>query len=273
MTPTLSRVLLGALVLTSAACSDPATAPRDASELTPQEARTLAFGVTAAGSDYVEGLAWDDGSAASASFATAAGSGVVAQSPGGPGPMGGPGGGWGWGLWWGRHRPGIHGTTTTTVERTMPCPQAGTTRRVTKITSTVDTVARRGTLSTESTETPSQCAFTVDSLNAVLTTIAQPRTVITITGTPSLVTKTSSSYTWSPPPGSNGRGRLTRNPVTGTTTGSFTYTTSDNRSGTCQVDLAMTADPNTRTHTLKGSFCGQTINFTHTRGLGRGPMH
>lgn len=263
-----SRLLAGALVLAgAAACSEPGTGPAGDGNLSARELRTLAYGVSVLGTDDTEDLAWS-----SATFTASGTSGLslsTAAHPGGGGPGGGIGG---LGIW-GPRRPGVHGTTTTTVDRTRPCPQGGTTRTVSTVTSVVDTVARTGRVTTSSTDTPAACAFTVDSLNAVLRTIANPGVVVTITGAPSLQSQSTSSYSWAAAGDSARRGRLTRGNTTGTQTGSFTYTASDGRSGTCAVSLSTVFNPTERTQTVTGTFCGQAVNVTTTlpeRGR-RGP--
>ena len=268
MTRPFSRLLAATLALAgAAACSEAGTGPSDGASLSVREARSLAYGVSVLGTDNTEDLAWTD---ASFSVSSTSGPSLSASAhPGGGGPGGGIGG---LGIW-GPRRPGIHGTTTTTVDRTRPCPQGGTTRSVTTVTSVVDTVARTGKVTTSSTDTPAACAFTVDSLNATIRTIANPGTVITITGAPSLVSQSASSYSWAAASDSARGGRLTRGATTGTQTGSFTYTTSDGRSGTCAVNLATTFDPTARTHRVAGTFCGQAVDVTTTlpeRGR-RGP--
>nr|MDQ3388209.1 hypothetical protein [Gemmatimonadota bacterium] len=53
---------------------------------------------------------------------------------------------------------------------------------------------------------------------------------------------------------------------TQTQKGGFTFSTSDGRSGSCTIDITSTFDPATRTHTLKGTTCGRTVDRTRTRG-------
>jgi hypothetical protein len=256
MTRPFSRLLVGALVLAgAAACSEPGTGPAGDGNLSARELRSLAYGVSVLGTDDSEELAWSD-----ASFTASSTSGPSLSTAAHPG---GPGGGIGGLGIWGPRRPGVHGTTTTTVDRTRPCPQGGTTRTVSTVTSVVDTVARTGKVTTSSTDTPAACAFTVDSLNATLRTIANPGTVITITGAPSLQSQSTSSYSWAASDSARG-GRLTRGNTTGTQTGSFTYTTSDGRSGTCAVSLSTVFNPVERTQTVTGTFCGQAVNVTTT---------
>lgn len=271
MTRPFSRLLAAALVLAgAAACSEAGTGPAGTS-LSSREVRSLAYGVSVLGTDNAEDLAWTD---ASFTVTSASGPSLSASAHPGGGP-GGAGGIGGLGIW-GPRRPGIHGTTTTTVDRTQPCPQGGSTRSVTVVASVVDTVARTGRVTTSSTDTPAACAFTVDSMNATIRTIANPGTVITITGAPSLVSQSTSSYSWAAAGDSASArgGRITRGATTGTQTGSFTYTTSDSRSGTCAVNLATSFDPAARTQKVTGTFCGQTVNITSTlpeRGQRGGP--
>lgn len=254
MTRPFSRLLAGALVLAgAAACSEAGTGPSDGTSLSAHEARSLAFGVSVLGTDEVEDLAWS-----SASFSVSSTSGASLSASAHPG-----GGVGGLGIW-GPRRPGVHGTTTTTVDRTRPCPQGGTTRSVSTVTSVVDTVARTGSVTTRTTDTPAACAFTVDSLNATLRTIANPGTVITITGAPNLVSQSTSSYSWTAAGDTARRGRVTRAATTGTQTGSFTYTTSDGRSGTCAVSLTTTFDSTARTQKVSGTFCGRAVDITTT---------
>lgn len=256
-----SRLLVGALLLGGAACESLSTGAGDGT-LSARELRTLAYGVSALSVSSAEDLTW------SADVSGTSTSGLSLSVSG----AGGGGGRAGWFLW-GPHRPGVHGTTTLTTDRTAPCPQGGTNRSQVKVTSVVDTVARTGTVTTEAIDTPAQCAFTVDSLNATLTTIANPNTVITITGAPSLVTKTSSSYSWTVATDSASRrrgGRVTRGETAGTQTGSFTYTTSDHRSGSCAVNLATKFDPEDRTHAVTGTFCGQAVKIEGRIPFGRG---
>jgi hypothetical protein len=137
------------------------------------------------------------------------------------------------------------------------------------VTAVVDTVAHTGSITTIATETPAACAFTVDSLNAALTTIANPNTVITITGAPSLVTESATSWSWGDPDAARAA-HVGRAPLTSTQTGAFTYSTSDGRSGTCQVDIESVFDPAARTHTVTGTFCGQAIEVTNTLPMRRG---
>lgn len=260
MTRPFSRLLAGALVLAgAAACSEAGTGPSGGTSLSAREARSLAYGVSVLGTDEVEDLAWSD---ASFSVSTTTGPSLSASAhPGGPG---GPGGGIGGLGIWGPRRPGVHGTTTTSVDRTRPCPQGGTTRSVSTVTSVVDTVARTGRVTTRTTDTPAACAFTVDSLNTTIRTIANPGTVVTITGAPSLVSESTSSYAWAAAGDTARGGRVTRGATTGRQTGSFTYTTSDGRSGTCAVSLTTTFDPAARTHKVAGTFCGQAVDVTTT---------
>lgn len=270
MKSSLSRWLVRALVLSSAACSESATG-LDSPDLRPSEARSLAFGVATLGTVQVEELAWDGASLSSADVGLPAGPSfhLAGSGPGGPsGPSGGA-----FGLW-GTHRPRVHGTTTTTIERTSPCPQGGTLHSLSIIVSVIDTVARTGEVTTESTDTPDACAFTVDRISATLTTITDPGTVITITGAPSLITRSSSSYSWAESDSTRQHGMLARAPTSVRQTGSFTYTTSDARSGTCDVDLTTTFDPDARTQSVTGTFCGHAIDVTSPlmghRGRGGG---
>lgn len=53
-------------------------------------------------------------------------------------------------------------------------------------------------------------------------------------------------------------------PQTATHKGSFSWARTGG-SGTCDVDLTSTYDPDTRTATVTGTFCGIDVNVTRTR--------
>ncbi len=259
-----SHLLAAVAVLSAGACSDLTSPINDATNLSAPEVKSLAFGVSEFSTAGAEDAVW---SGAAYSVSTSESDLTVSFNKGGRGRGGqgghGKGGDGPLGIW-GPRGLGVHGTTSTTTERTAPCPQGGTIESVTVVTTVVDTVARTGTVSTESTDTPVSCALAVDSRNTTLQLIANPNTTITITGAPSIVSESESSYSWEEAGASGRRGRFTRGASTGSQTGSFTYTTSDGRSGTCAVDLSFEFDPDTRTHTIGGTFCGQAVDISST---------
>jgi hypothetical protein len=255
-----SHLAAAVAVLSASACADLTSPSNDAGNLTAGEVRALAFGVSAVSAASAEEVVW---SGAAFSVSASESDMTAALHRGGRGP-GGPGHGGGVFGFWGPRGLGIHGTTTMRTEREAPCPQGGSIESVTVVTAVVDTVAKTGSVSTESTDTPEACAFNVDERNTTLQLIANPNTVITITGAPSIVMESETSYSWEEAGESGRRGRFTRGASNGSQTGSFTYTTSDGRSGTCAVDLTFEFDPDTRTHTIGGTFCGQTVEESNT---------
>ncbi len=46
--------------------------------------------------------------------------------------------------------------------------------------------------------------------------------------------------------------------------GAVDWATDDDREGTCEIDIAVTFDPETRTRTVSGTFCDRTIDHTTT---------
>lgn len=134
-------------------------------------------------------------------------------------------------------------TTTSTMTRTRTCPAGGSVRVVATATHTFDRETRTGTHQGSAVRTDSACAM--------------PRragATLTITGNPNVQITSSASFT---------------NGVPGVRTvthkGSFSWTRSTGQSGTCSVDLTSTWTPATRTHTVKGTFCNQTVDITRTR--------
>lgn len=133
-------------------------------------------------------------------------------------------------------------TTTTTFTRTRTCPLGGSVTLAGTVTHTGDRATRSASHTFNATRTENACSFQ-----------RHGGATITINGNPNTAITASRSVTDGVP----GVGTATKK-------GSFTWSKSTGQSGTCTVDLTSTWDPATRTYTLKGTFCNQTIDVTRT---------
>jgi hypothetical protein len=130
-----------------------------------------------------------------------------------------------------------------TFERTHSCPAGGSVTVSGSVERTIDRATLTGTLAVNAKRVENACA--VQQRNGVTVTITgQPHTVMTVTqsfnkGVPGVRTQTQK--------------------------GAFAWTRSNGRSGTCTIDLTSTFDPATRTATIKGTFCGRSVDDTRTR--------
>lgn len=138
---------LVALAVTATACSE-LSGPGGSTLLTTGEVRSLAFGVSGLATSEMEEATWTGSSFSLGTRFALSGTDAAADRKGGPGV--GLFGGFGI---WGPRGLGVHGTTTTTVERTARCPQGGTMNRSTEIVAVVDTVAHTGSVTSTSTDT------------------------------------------------------------------------------------------------------------------------
>ena len=134
-------------------------------------------------------------------------------------------------------------TSTTTFSNLRNCPQGGTVTVAGTITRTFDRETRSGTQQSTATRTENACAFR-----------GRGGATITLNGSPNVQITSSSGFTNGVPEAR-----------TMTQKGAFTWQKSTGQSGTCTVDLTSTFTPATHTHTVKGTFCGHTIDLTHTR--------
>jgi hypothetical protein len=126
--------------------------------------------------------------------------------------------------------------------RTRTCPAGGSVTVQGTRTHTYDRDTRSATHQFTATRTENACAWT-----------GRGGATITVTGNPSTQLTASHAVANGVP----GVGTATKK-------GSFTWTRSTGQSGTCAVDLTQTWDPATRTYTLKGTFCNQTVDITRT---------
>jgi hypothetical protein len=108
-------------------------------------------------------------------------------------------------------------------------------------TLTFDPATLSGSTTVYATRTEDACAFSRDG------------NTITITGSPNTLLTASQSWT------SGVRGVRTA-----TKKGSFTWSRSDGKSGTCSVDVTATWNPATHTLHVQGTFCSQTVDVTRT---------
>ena len=126
---------------------------------------------------------------------------------------------------------------------TKQCPRGGQVVLAGTTVGTGDRATHSLTLETNATRTDSNCAF--QTRNGVLT----------LDGNPNIAYK--------------GNLNIVNGALVGLQTqthkGSFTWERRGG-SGTCEVDLASSFDPATRTVTVKGHFCGHIVDVTRTRG-------
>ncbi len=134
---------------------------------------------------------------------------------------------------------------TVTFTRTQSCPKGG---QVTVAGTTIRDVNRETrSMATETSATKTHARCAVEGRNGV---------TITTNGNPNIALKATRKVVSGQPSGLQ----------TSSQKGSFTYSTSDGRSGTCTIDITSTFDPATKTHTIKGTNCGRTVDSTRTRG-------
>lgn len=154
-----------------------------------------------------------------------------------------------------------------TFDRTVACPQGGTKRMAGKTSGSFDRNAGTFGFRSEVTSTPNQCGFVVPA-ETPFSSVASAGTTIKITGAPNLVMEHTSSG--SGMMGGSGTGSFTSTSIQ---KGSFTYATSDRRTGTCAVDTRTTVDFAARSYRIQGTFCGQQIDETRTFSHGWGGAH
>ncbi|HEV3049926.1 MAG TPA: hypothetical protein VGX50_06445 [Longimicrobium sp.] len=135
-------------------------------------------------------------------------------------------------------------TATTEFTRTRECPAGGTATLQGTRTVNHDPATNSGSMQMTATRTDAAC--TMDARHGEGT--------ISITSTPNV--QVTASQTWS-----GGQPGVR----TATHKGSFSWTRSTGQSGSCTVDLTATWTPATRTYTLNGTFCNQTVSVTRTR--------
>ena len=126
---------------------------------------------------------------------------------------------------------------------TRQCPQGGQVVIAGTTLGSGDRATHNLTLETNATRTDTNCAFeTRDG-------------ILTLNGNPNIAYK--------------GNLNIVNGALSGLQTqthkGSFTWARVGG-SGTCDVDLTSSYDPATQIATVTGTFCGHTVNATHTRG-------
>ncbi len=184
-----------------AACGKDATAP--ASQLRPDEAQTLALGLTGSA------RAFNGSNMAAADVAAS----VQATAP-----------------------------FSISVDESLPCPQGGT--LAVKATTSGQFGRLPLALSADMTGTikPSACAYRVKA------------GTLTVTGDPDVAVAAHVAVGAVANPGID----------TFSAKGALTWSTSDGRSGSCAIDFTSTGDFGANTRTVKGTICGNSLNFTGT---------
>jgi hypothetical protein len=137
--------------------------------------------------------------------------------------------------------PQLATTVTTTFTRTRTCPQGGDVKLEGTVTHTADPATKSGSTTFSATRTENACAF------------GRNGTTLTITGNPNTKLTSSQSVTGGVP-----------GVRTATKVGSFNWSRSDGRSGTCSVNVTATWTPATQTLHIAGTFCNKTIDVTRT---------
>ena len=132
-------------------------------------------------------------------------------------------------------------TVTTTFTRTRTCPAGGDVKLEGTVTHTADPATQSGSTAFNATRTENACAFNHNG------------GTITITGNPNTKLTSTQSMT-------NG----VRGVRTATKVGSFNWSRSNGKSGTCSVNVTATWDPATHTLHVAGTFCNRTVDVTRT---------
>ena len=130
-------------------------------------------------------------------------------------------------------------TVTTNFTRTRTCPQGGDVKLEGTMTVTADPATKTGSQQVTATRTENACAFNHNGVT------------ITVTGNPNTTFTASQSWT-------NG----TPGVRTATKKGSFNWSRSNGKSGTCNIDVTATWTPATKTLTVKGQLCNQMVDIT-----------
>jgi hypothetical protein len=137
--------------------------------------------------------------------------------------------------------PRLATTVTTTFTRTRTCPQGGSVKLEGTHVVTTDPATHSGSAQFNATRTESACA--VGRGDVVITVNGNPNTVLT------------ANQTWT-----NG----TPGVRTATAKGSISWSTSNGRSGTCNIDVTHTWTPSTHTLHVVGQICNRTVDVTKT---------
>jgi hypothetical protein len=140
--------------------------------------------------------------------------------------------------------PSAAATSTTSFKRQHACPGGGVSTVEGQRVVARDPATRSGSSQVNATRTDSACTIPARGRRGG---------TVTITGSPNI--QLAANGTWT-----NGVPGV----HTHTQKGSFTWSRSTGGTGTCTVDLTGTFTPASQTHTLTGTFCGRTVNVTHT---------
>lgn len=128
------------------------------------------------------------------------------------------------------------------LSQVVPCPKGGSIKLTGSATGDVDATAQKVVMDVTATQEPQACG--IASRDGAST--------ITVSGAPSLSSTAHLSIAGSTPTGA----------FTSATKGGFTWKRGDGSSGNCAVDYTSTADFATKVVTVKGSFCGTTLDQT-----------
>ena len=126
------------------------------------------------------------------------------------------------------------------LDTTVPCPLGGQTHLTLTVSGSVDQQAQTAALDLSGTNAPQDCGYHVK------------QATVHVTGTPSLTQTAHVSVDHGAPTGVQSF----------SSHGSFDWSTSDGRSGSCSLDYTATADYSTSTVTVNGTVCGTTIQYS-----------
>lgn len=130
---------------------------------------------------------------------------------------------------------------------TRSCPAGGSVTTSGTAKGEIDRAARSLSIETTATQTQSACAFPARRPGGA---------ALTLTGDPHVAVRSAHRLVDGRPSGLQ----------TVSQKGGFTWSAGDGRSGACTVDLTSTFDPAARTHGVKGTVCGRTVDVTRQVG-------
>jgi hypothetical protein len=126
------------------------------------------------------------------------------------------------------------------VNVTLPCPLGGEVTLQGEMAGDIDPEAETLVFTVTASQVHSSCAMDAQGVT------------VSITGNPGLEFWSELSASGDPPEGTQAA----------TLTGGFDWETSDERSGTCAVDLSMTRDFGLKAGNASGTFCGHTVEVS-----------
>jgi len=127
------------------------------------------------------------------------------------------------------------------LETTVPCPLGGNSKVSAAMRGSIDAAGRTLTADLSGSLEPASCVLR-----------SKEGVSFTITGAPGLESDAHVAFTDGQPTGEH----------TASLEGGFSWSASDGRSGTCDVDYRATANYTSNQATVNGDFCGSTVTYT-----------